>query len=139
LEEYWMTLKDKQVLFTKCLGALLRYAGEQGYELTMGESHVMTPRKGEAEVKVLCSLCGNPTSSNWKGYFEDKVHMENSLHYSRLAVDLNLFIKGKYIEDGQHEAWANLGHFWEGLDPQCTWGGRFKDANHFSITHEGKK
>lgn len=134
-----MTLKDKQVLFVKCLGALIRYAGEQGYELTMGESHVMTPRKGEAEVRIKCSLCGNPGATKWEGYFHDKVHMNNSLHYSRLAADMNLFIKGLYIENGGHEAWTNLGHFWESLDAQCSWGGRFNDSNHFSIAHEGKK
>jgi len=59
-------------------------------------------------------------------------HKEGSFHYKRLAADLNLFKNGKWlIETKDHEP---LGEFWKSLDPQCTWGGDFKnkDANHYS-------
>lgn len=116
-------MRRKQVLFLQCLSQLIRYAGEQGYELSMGESFVYLKRK----------------SRDGKT-FEDGVHMAGSLHYSGLAADLNLFVKGEYIKDGGHEAWLRLGEFWEGLDPLCRWGGRFKsvDSNHFSIAHGGR-
>lgn len=127
-----MTLLEKQKLFVQALGALIRFAGEQGYELTMGEAHVATPRKGKMEA---CPKCGQEIT----GFFHDKVHLTRGLHYSRLAADMNLFIKNEYISDGDHEAWGILGQFWESLDPLCTWGGRFSDANHFSVTHGGKK
>ncbi len=76
--------------------------------------------------------------------FKDGVHMAGSLHYSRLAVDMNLFApddKGRmqWITKGDHHAWVSMGEFWESLDPLCTWGGRFDDANHLSITHHGRK
>lgn len=106
-----MTLLEKQQLFTKLIAQLISYAYSQGYKMTFGE-----------------------------GYDDDgKGHMQGSLHYSRLAQDLNLFIDGKWIKDGSHPAWQELGQFWEKLDPLCAWGGRFSDSNHFSITHFGRK
>jgi hypothetical protein len=106
-----MTLREKQSLHVKLFGLLIQFATANGFELTWGDAARMD-RKG---------------------------HMDGSLHYSRLAVDVNLFIQGKWIEDGSHPAWKQLGEFWEKLHPLCAWGGRFQDANHFSITHGGKK
>ena len=59
-------------------------------------------------------------------------HIRASFHYKRLAADLNLFIDGKYQEDT--EAYRELGKYWKSLDPECTWGGDFKnpDGCHFS-------
>ena len=72
---------------------------------------------------------------------DDGVHMPASLHYTRLAIDLNLFVKGEYITDGSHFAWIDLGTYWENLDQACSWGGRFRggDANHLSVTFGGRK
>lgn len=64
--------------------------------------------------------------------------MRKSLHYIRLAQDLNLFVDGKYISDGDHPAWKAIGEKWESLHPLARWGGRFQDANHVSLTHEGR-
>ena len=64
-------------------------------------------------------------------------HMANSLHYEGLAVDIDLTKNGVYLADTKdHE---QFGVFWEGLDPLCVWGGRFKDGNHYSITFGGRK
>ena len=105
-----MTLREKQSLFVSLITRLLVFGLAKGYEFTFGDTYA--------------------TSG----------HMPNSLHGYRLAADLNLFIGGKWISDGRHPDWQELGAFWESLDPLCRWGGRFKknDANHFSLTHEGR-
>ena len=62
-----------------------------------------------------------------------------SLHPKRLAIDLNLFIDGKYQRSTKaHEPY---GIWWEQQHPLCRWGGRFfpKDGNHYSLTHGGVK
>jgi len=64
-------------------------------------------------------------------------HKENSLHYDRLAVDINLFKDKRYIEDD--EGHKELGAFWESLHPKCCWGGRFNDPNHYSYEFDGRK
>ena len=115
-------LRELQSLLVRCLGRLIAYAYERGYELTLGEAYVQTPRK-----------------TRDGAFVEDGVHMPSSLHYTRLAIDLNLFIRGEYITDGQSFGWVDLGNFWENLDPACSWGGRFHDANHLSVTFGGRK
>lgn len=62
-------------------------------------------------------------------------HMSGSLHFIGLAKDFELFKDGVYLT--RTEDYATLGTFWESLGN--TWGGRFGDGNHFSISHEGKK
>lgn len=57
------------------------------------------------------------------------------LHSKRLAVDFNLFIEGEY--QSSVTAHTPLGLFWESIGG--TWGGRFKDANHYSLAHGGMK
>ncbi len=124
----------------KCLGELIKYAGEQGYELTLGEGDVVNPRKGQVTKQLQCPHCATLFTYVFTGFFQDKVHMENSLHYSALAIDLNLFKNGNYISDGGDPGWTLLGTYWEQLDPQCRWGGRFKsvDSNHFSVEYNGR-
>jgi hypothetical protein len=111
-----------QSLLVRCLGELIRYAYSRGYELTLGEAYVQTPRKTRGGSIV-----------------DDGVHMPSSLHYTRLAIDVNLFVHGEFIVRGDHAAWRDLGNYWEQLDPACSWGGRFNDANHLSVTFGGRK
>ena len=114
-----MTLGQRQRLFTKLLPRLIDHAYAQGYELTVGDAYRDPRVHGAVGVKL--------------GYG----HM-NSNHKNRLAVDLNLFKDGVFLQDtGDHFL---LGEFWEKLDPLCRWGGRFKDGNHYSIeSPEGMK
>ena len=58
-----------------------------------------------------------------------------SLHYSGLAADLNLYIDGKYQR--ATKAHIKLGEYWESLGG--SWGGRFQDGNHYSLSHWGRK
>ena len=102
-----MTLRQKQSKFMRMLARLIDFAYDNGYELTGGDLWATTG------------------------------HMENSLHYSRLAIDLNLFKDGKYLKST--EAHRPLGEFWESIGG--AWGGRFrnKDGNHYSLEHNGRK
>ena len=63
------------------------------------------------------------------------VGRKTSLHKSRLAIDLHLFKDGVYLtETSDHEP---LGLYWESIGG--SWGGRFKDGNHYSLTHQGRR
>jgi len=84
---------------------LILWAFEQGYEVTLGDAFATTG------------------------------HKDNSCHYIRLAVDLNLFKDGQYLtETKDHEP---LGIKWESMGG--SWGGRFQDGNHYSLEHEGRR
>ena len=100
-----MTLRQKQSKFVLMVSRLIAFAYDHGYELTFGDAYATTG------------------------------HMANSLHYQRLAIDLNLFRDGKYLTNT--EAHLPLGLFWESIGG--AWGGRFKDGNHYSLAHAGRK
>lgn len=116
-----MTLLEKQFTFSRLLPLLINRAIVLGYEVTMGECY-----RSPEEAARLAKL--------GKG-------IKNSLHISRLAVDLNLFRDGVYLTDG--EAHRMLGIYWESLSVgkpyNCDWGGHFGDANHYSIGDNGRK
>ena len=106
-----MTLRQKQSKFARMVADLIIKAYDMGYEVTFGDAY-RDPR------------C--PYGS------------EVSFHHKRLAIDLNLFKNGKYLSStAAHEP---LGVYWESLHPECVWGGRFNDGNHyeaFSGNREG--
>ncbi len=102
-----MTLREKQSKFTLMVAKLIEFAFENGFELTFGDC-ARTDHKG---------------------------HAPHSLHYIRLAVDLNAFKDGKYLT--RTEDYEPLGEYWESLGG--SWGGRFGDGNHFSLMHEGRR
>jgi len=94
-----MSLGNKQRIFTRKIGLLILYAYEQGYELTFGDA------------------------------WANDGHKEDSFHYKRLAIDLNLFKDGVYLTSTDHHLF--LGEFWEAIGG--TWGGRWDDGNHYSL------
>jgi len=61
------------------------------------------------------------------------VGIGKTLHQYGLAADLSLYINGVYQTDT--EAYRPLGEEWERRGG--TWGGRFKDGNHFSLEWKG--
>lgn len=95
-----MSIRKKQSKFVFMIAILIIYAYFKGYELTFGDAWAKTG------------------------------HSDNSFHYKRLAIDLNLFIDGVY--QTETEAHEPLGKFWKMLGG--TWGGDFKrkDGNHYS-------
>lgn len=116
-----MTLGQAQRAFTLCVSKLIRFAYEQGYELTFGDAY-RDPRKyGEFGERL--EGCYSSARSN---------------HKRRLAVDLNLFRDGQYLTSTEdHKA---LGEFWEALGEHkglnLRWGGRWNDGNHYELHHE---
>ena len=117
------TLREHQTLFARLLAKLITYAFDQGYEITMGEVSVEESRRSRSGTT-----------------FADGMHMPKSLHYHRLAADLNLFVAGDYVADGSHPAWADLGAYWRSLHELAAWGGDFasRDSNHFSLRYGGR-
>lgn len=107
-----MKLSEKQQKFTEMVGRLIEYAYRHGYRLTFG-----------------CATCAK------KGH-----HMANSLHYIRLAIDLNLFSldeNGDWVYRTNTGDYLELGEYWESIGG--SWGGRFNDGNHFSLEHGGRR
>jgi hypothetical protein len=108
-----MDLKNSRIKFTKLFCQLIQWGNSQsGYELAIGR--------------------------DFDEGHEPLHHMSGSLHYMGLANDLALYVDGVYQTDT--EAYRRLGKAWLALDPDCRWGGNFKqfDGNHFSITYGGK-
>lgn len=112
-----MELGEKQRVFTTLVAKLILYLNDHGYQVSFGEA--WRP-----------AVTAQYYAATGQG-------IQSSLHCVRLAIDLNLFRNGKYLSDAEYYTFA--GEYWEALttqDYECAWGGRFKDANHFSITHQ---
>lgn len=115
-----MTLLQKQQMFAHLVSGLLLAASKFGYSCTLGEAY-----RSPEEAARLAAL--------GKG-------ITQSLHTQRLAIDLNLFRDGVLLT--KSEDYQTLGEWWElnsTPDYQCCWGGRFRDGNHFSLAHNGRK
>lgn len=113
-----MTLREKQSKFAALLPPLINKAIELGHEVTLGDAYRDPRVHGAVGMKL--------------GYGHPK-----SAHKQRLAIDLNLFKDGKFL--GTTEDHKELGEWWEQQDPDCRWGGRFNDGNHYSLEHNGVK
>ena len=110
------TLRQKQSRFATMVAKLILQANKMGYQVTLGDAF-RDPR-----------LHGNMGVKKGYGHFK-------SAHKLRLAIDLNLFKNGEFLEGSEaHEA---LGKWWESQGG--SWGGRFNDGNHYSLEHEGVK
>ncbi len=96
-----MSLSKRQQKFTHMVALLILHANQLGYEITFGDAYATDG------------------------------HKDDSFHYKRLAIDLNLFKDGEFLTHTVDH--APLGHYWESIGG--TWGGRFrfKDGNHYSL------
>lgn len=111
-----MTLREKQTKFAKMVARLIDKAFELGYEITLGDCY-RDPR-----------VFGSPGESRGYGH-------PRSCHKLRLAIDVNLFKDGVFLNDTKSH--KELGEWWESIGG--TWGGRFEDGNHYSLEHNGQK
>lgn len=111
-----MTLREKQSKFARMVADLIIKAYELGFEITLGDAYRDPRVHGGIGVRM--------------GYGHPK-----SCHKLRLAIDLNLFKDGVFLQTTKDH--QELGEWWESQGG--TWGGRFNDANHYSLEHEGMK
>ncbi len=99
-----MKLSEKQMVFSHKLGVFLLWIyTHPGWTVTIAE--VLRPQR-------LQNIY----------YKEGKTKTRYSKHTKKLAIDLNLFIHGRYVVD--KKKYRPLGEFWE----SCLggrWGGRF--------------
>ena len=112
------TLREKQSRFVRDVVKLLDHAHKLGYDLTFGETY-RTPEQAEINARRGTGI-------------------RMSLHTQRLAIDINLFRAGVYLDMTDHH--KGLGTFWKSLGPDHRWGGDFRkpDGNHYSIEHGGR-
>jgi len=103
-------LLEKQMLHGECLARLLPFIlSHPGFKFTLED-----------------------------GYRPDgQGHKKNSNHYIKLAQDINLFKDGVFLKDSLDH--APFGAFWESLSPECVWGGRWGDGNHYAVEYMGRK
>ncbi len=113
-----MTLGQKQRLFARLVARLIDKAYELGYEVSLGDAF------------------RDPRVHGVMGVRKSYSH-PSSAHKIRLAIDLNLFKNGEFLE--QSEDHRPLGEWWEQQHPLARWGGRFNDGNHYSFEHNGVK
>lgn len=95
-----MSENEKQFIFSNMVGQLIDFAYKNGYTIQIGDAYAKTG------------------------------HKENSFHYRHLAIDLNLFKNGVYLERSTDHRF--LGDFWKSIGG--SWGGDFSepDGNHYS-------
>jgi len=113
-----MTLGQKQRQFARLVARLIDKAYELGFEVSLGDAF------------------RDPRVHGVMGVRKSYSH-PNSAHKLRLAIDLNLFKDGEFLE--QSEDHRPLGEWWEQQHPLARWGGRFNDGNHYSFEHNGVK
>ena len=91
-----------QALFAQKIARLILYIESEGYHVTFGDA---------------------------SAYKADGRHTSFSKHYERLAIDLNLFdAEWNWMQETSDH--TKFGEYWESLGG--TWGGRFRDGNHYS-------
>lgn len=109
-----MTLRQKQSIFLFNIAKLIQWAFKQGWELTGGELY---RTKEQQAIYVKQGLS----------------QTMNSKHLTRLAIDLHLFIDGKYQQSA--EPYKPLADYWISLhtDNIAGYYWTFKDAGHFQM------
>ena len=111
-----MTLGQTQRQFARMVPRLIDMAHDLGYEVTLGDAYRDPRVHGAMGVR--------------KSYSHPR-----SAHKQRLAIDLNLFRDGEYLESTEDH--RQLGEWWELQGG--VWGGRFDDGNHYSVEYGGIK
>lgn len=115
-------LVQKQHFFATTMARFIIELAARGYVVTFGEAW----RNREVA----------------EAYKKLGIGISNSLHWDRLAMDLNLRKHGMLLTDS--EDYREAGELWESYstpEHKCAWGGRFKkpDGNHFSVAFGGRR
>jgi hypothetical protein len=110
-----MKLSERQGIFALNVSKLLQWIFQGTRTCTLGEAW--------------------RTEEQAKYNEEHGLGIANSLHRSRLAIDLNLFKDGILLEN--LEDYREAGEYWKTLHIDNNWGGDFKkrkDPYHFSMS-----
>lgn len=135
-----MSLRQDQSDFAHAVALLILYAEQRGYEVTFGDAWARSiwPSLNRLELITQDILPGKIKVVDYVIKFLKLIrHSKKSWHYKRLALDLNLFRNGVWLQKTEdHQV---LGEFWESIGG--TWGGRFggRDGNHYSWKEHGRK
>lgn len=133
-----MKLGERQELFMQLLPRLIDHAHEQGYRLRGGDlfrdprlhGHFGKPNVISFMQKIFSLFYMRKIQeTEYKGYGS-----EVSNHKLKCAIDLNLFKDGDWLSSTEDH--RELGKYWESLHPNCRWGGRFNDGNHYELLGE---
>lgn len=134
-----MSLRTDQSIFAFNVHLLIKFAYDNGYELTFGEVLRMKAMQylyfHGFDLRFIAGklrLC--KTNIRSKTMF--------SKHLSKKAVDFNLFKDGVYLT--RTKDYQFLGEYWVSLHPKNRWGGdwdkdgditdqKFHDGNHFEM------
>ena len=113
-----MTLLEKQQAFSEFVSKFTEDLLLRGYKITLGEAY-RPPEMAQVY------------ASQGKG-------IANSNHTIRLAIDLNIFLDGRFLTS--KEDLTIPGQIWKSYSSdliECCWGGDFAktDADHFSFSH----
>ncbi len=134
-----MTLREQQAVFSVNVATLIN-------EITKTAGHTITGGewwRSQAQAWIYSLSAGSrlyavDRASNKIEYPEPVGGMGSarSLHRSRLAFDINIFING--IWQTSYDVYAHYGEFWKLLHYLNRWGGDYGgDIFHFSMT-DGK-
>lgn len=130
-----MKLGERQELFMRLLPRLIDQAHTLGFEIRGGDLFRDPRLHGEygkpSVIRYLKQVASKwLTLLNAEGYTHyGKI---NSEHKNKCAIDLNLRER-----DGDM-VWSTEGHrvlgeWWEAQHPNCRWGGRYQDGNHYEL------
>lgn len=114
------SLGTLQRRMTRMVGDLIQHAYAQGYELTLGDAY-RDPR--------VFGIHGERLAGSYSAAYSN--------HKLRLAIDLNLFKGGKYLQGPEADTGHGVLHdFWESIG-----GGKRipGDLNHYSLEFEGRR
>jgi len=140
-----MTYLEHRQIFARLLVELLAEAHRRGYEVAVDEvkrgcaqaAINAIPRSARTMLALVVrtySLALSEALSDPNG----PVGIAASLHRDGLAVDLQLYRPADTWLT-KADDYRPLAEWWEQRHPLARWGGRFGDADHFSIEYQGRK
>lgn len=130
-----LPLGAKQELFARLLARLLDEAHRQGFAVRVGEV-LRTPEQA-AWNAAHCARCRGPILGHGPEHKPKPLGIRQSVHCDKLAVDLNLFRAGEWVQDAG--AFRPLAEWWTAQHGLCRAGLTFGDPSHFSLAHGGRQ
>lgn len=110
-----MNLMARQKRFSWMLMELLQWAYANGYEIRGGDWWRSTDT-------LACPNCKMAFSYQDLLFFNKRSKVKYGDHNDRCATDLLLSINGQESAPAEYRP---LGEYWESLDPNAEWGGRY--------------